>query len=175
MNHHRRRDGIALSVAFVFGVIGCRNHYRPPELPPNQLASVTVDSRATLLSVDGLPPPPEWKRTGLRAGQNEPLLTLPVGTGCRAFVAKYEESFVLVGRKHSRRGEYGATNSLWNLEVNKYETIKPIQFFVPTRAGYTYWLTATFTGDQFLPRVVELAPNGEAVARFLPDVPCQAQ
>ena len=168
------RARTALYLACAFGVIGCRNHYRAPELPSNQLATVTVDARATLLSVDGLPPPPaEWKSTSLNSGQSKPQLKFSVGTGCRTFVAKYEESFVLWGRKHSRRGEYGAMDSVWNLEVNDYETLKPIQFFVPTRAGYTYWVTATFTGDQFLPRVVELEPTGEAAARFLPDVPCQ--
>jgi hypothetical protein len=168
---HRLRGSLALSSAFAFSVIGCRNHYRAPELPPHQLATLTVDSRATLLSVDGLPPPlPDAKSESLNAP-----LTFPIGTGCRTFIAQYEESFVLWGRKHARRGEFGATGSLLNLEVHNYETLKPIQFFVPARAGYTYWVTATFTGEQFLPRVVELEPNGEAAGRLLPDVPCQTQ
>jgi len=55
-----------------------------------------------------------------------------------------------------------------------YETLKPIRFFIPAKAGRKYWVTATFTGDQFLPRVVEIEPSGDSVGTFLPDVPCIA-
>jgi hypothetical protein len=166
-----------MSIALAVGALGCSHYYRAPEVPPNQLATVTVDSRAILLSVDGLPPPPpEWKeRSGLSGGQSKQPMKFPVGTGCRTFIAKYEESFVLRARMPAKYDIYAAPPPFKNFEVRKYETTRPIRFFVPTRAGYTYWVTATLTAGQFLPRVVEIEPSGEAAARFLPDIPCKPQ
>lgn len=166
------------SVALAFFAGGCTKRYRPPELPQNQLATVSVDSRATLLSVDGLSPPLSNAPVARNAAsQGKPPLRFWVGTGCRAFTVKYEESYFIWGEKKAARKGLG--QGLWpalaNTEVHTYETFKPIAFFVPVRAGQTYWITATFTGDEFLPRIVEIEPSGEAVGRFLPDVPCGAR
>jgi hypothetical protein len=35
-----------------------------------------------------------------------------------------------------------------------------------------YWVTATFTGDDFEPRVVELDLDGKSTATILPNVAC---
>lgn len=162
-----------LNLALAFGILaGCSKHYRAPNLPPHQLATVSIDSRATLLSIDGLPPP-----SAVRGTTNQGSLKFLVGTGCRVLSAKYEESFFIWGDKKAVREGYcdGLLPVLSYTESHNYETLKPIAFFVPVRAGYTYWLTATFTGKEFLPRVVEIEPSGESVARFLPDVPCKGE
>jgi hypothetical protein len=160
---------LILSAALTACTGGCANYYRVPDVPASQLASVTVDARATLLSVDGLSPPPlEWKSTRLNDGQKKPPHTFPVGTGCRSFTATYEETYEALNKQEIRQA-FAAER-----ETHTYETFRPIRFFVPVRAGYTYWITATFTGDEFLPRVVEIGSNGEATGRFLPDVPCES-
>ena len=166
------------SLALALAAAGCGSHYRAPDVPRNQLASVSVDPRATLLSVDGLAPPPaEHKRDRYNANEGDPQLKFLVGAGCRVFRAKYKESYTVWGEKKAvRKGlGHGLGPALANTEVHTYETLTPIDFFVPVRAGYAYWVTATFTGDQFLPRVVESGPSGEATARFEPNVPCPRQ
>ncbi|MEO8979442.1 MAG: hypothetical protein ABI548_07705 [Polyangiaceae bacterium] len=146
---------------------GCVQSYKAPALPNNQLALVTLDSRASVLDVDGLPPP---------SGHNGQKLTeFFVGAGCREVTAKYEESYFIWGEKKAKKAGLGSglAASLANTEQHDYETMKPIRFFIPTKAGRKYWVTATFTGDEFLPRVVEIEPNGDAVNKFLPDEPCK--
>lgn len=147
--HPRWSGKIAiLSTAIPFGASGCHPHYHAPDLSPDKLATVSPDSRAKVLSVDGLSLPPDQAKGSYQSEGDQQQKEFRVGPGCRTLIAKYKESF--------------------------YETLKPIRFFVPVRAGYRYWVTATFTGREFLPRVVEIEPSGEASAEFLPDVPCEA-
>ena len=116
-----------------------------------------------MLDVDGLPPP---------SGHNgQKLKEFFVGAGCRKMTAKYEESYFIWGEKKARKAGLGS--GLAVSLANDYETMKPIRFFIPTKAGRKYWGTATFTGDEFLPRVVEIEPSGDAVNKFLPDEPCK--
>ncbi|HEY5376106.1 MAG TPA: hypothetical protein VIK01_20640 [Polyangiaceae bacterium] len=146
---------------------GCVQSYKAPALPNNQLALVTLDSSASVLDVDGLAPP---------SGHNgQKLKEFFVGAGCREVTAKYEESYFIWGGKKAEKAGLGTglAVSLANTEQHDYETMKPIRFFVPTKAGRKYWITATFTGDEFLPRVVEIEPSGDAVNKFLPDEPCK--
>ena len=146
---------------------GCVQYYKAPALPPNQLALVTVDSSASVLDVDGLAPP---SRQGGSAKE------FFVGVGCRTLTAKYEASYFIWGDEKAKRAGLGTGlgAALANTEQHDYETMKPIRFFIPTKAGHKYWVTATFTGDEFLPRVVESDPSGSTVDKFLPDEPCEA-
>jgi hypothetical protein len=169
------RRSAALVAAAIGFAGGCRRHYEAPDLSAYQLGTVSLDKRAELLSVDGLPPPSSEKKphTASYGAPEQPTRFL-VGPGCRELTAKYEESFFIWGKKRAERKGIGG--SLWTIlsetETHTYTTLKPIRFFVPVRAGYTYWVTATFTGEQFLPRVVEIEPSGESSAKFLPDLPC---
>ena len=146
--------------------VGCVQHYRPPALPADQLAQVTVDSTAKVLEVDGLPSP-------TRQGGSE----FYVGVGCRKLTAKYEASYFIWGEKKAKRAGLGGglAAALANTEQHDYETMKPIRFFIPARAGRKYWVTATFTGDEFLPRVVETDASGDTTNKFLPDEPCKTR
>jgi len=147
---------------------GCVQSYKAPALPQNQLALLTLDSSASVLDVDGLPPP---------AGHNgDKLNEFYVGAGCRTVTAKYEESYFIWGDKKAKKAGLGTglAASLANTEQHDYETMKPIRFFIPAKAGRKYWVTATFTGDEFLPRIVESDPSGNTVDKFLPDEPCKA-
>lgn len=143
-------------------------HYAEPQLPVDQAAKITLDSRAKVLTVEDLP---------LSSGDGGGLLVEP---GCRTLTAKYEEAFDVSGEKKSRKK--GVSNSpiavanlgaaIANSEHHDYETTKPIRFNFDAKAGRKYWVTASFTGDQFIPRLVELDPSGEASATYLPDAPC---
>jgi len=141
----------------------CTTYYRPPASAPVALGS--VDERATVLDIDGVP---------LRPLPSKPPREFLIGAGCRSLTVKYEESyFIWGGKKAIKKGlGDGLGPALAESEVHSYETQTPIRFFVPVRAGNRYWITATFTGEEFIPRVVELAPNGDTVQRFLPDQRC---
>ena len=145
----------------------CAARYRAPALPQQELAVVKLDERARVLEVDGLKPP-------LDAEHVHEANVFNIGTGCRRILVHYEESYFIWGEDKAAKAGlgHGDLTAAINSEQHNYETFKPIQFFVPARATYAYWITASFTGDQFLPRVVELTPAGEADATFLPDQPC---
>jgi hypothetical protein len=146
---------------------GCMKTYRAPALPANQLALVTLDSSARALEVDGLPLPSAVG--GRSAGE------FFVGAGCRILMVKYEQSYFIWGDKKAARAGLGTglAATLANTEQHDYETMKPIRFLIPARPGSRYWVTATFTGDEFLPRIVESDPSGNTVRRILPDEPCE--
>lgn len=168
MRYPRSALSASIAASTAVGLLaptGCTQYYRPPALPANQLAMVEVDSRASVLDVDGLPLPP-------RGGN---AVAFSVAAGCRTLSVKYEESyFIWGGRKAKKAGLGGGLGpALANTEVHDYETLRPIRFFIPAKAGLKYWVTATFTGDEFLPRVVEIEPNGDAGKRLLPDEPCE--
>ena len=117
--------------------------------------------------MDGLAPP---------AGHNrQKLKEFFVGAGCREVTAKYQESYFIWGGKKAEKAGLGTglAVSLANTEQHDHETMKPIRFFIPTKAGRKYWGTATFTGDELLPSVVEIEPSGDTVNKFLPDEPCK--
>jgi len=142
----------------------CTTYYRPPSIP-DQLAVVSVDVRATVLTVDGLPTKPM---------RSKPPREFLIGAGCRSLSVKYEESYFIWGEKKAQKKGLGSglEVAIAESELHSYETTKPIRFFIPVRAGYRYWVTATFTGDEFIPRVVEMAPNGDTVGRVPPDQKC---
>ncbi len=59
-----------------------------------------------------------------------------------------------------------------NSKVSSYETETPIRFYVPARAGMRFWVTSTFTGDVFMPRIAVLNAAHERVGVILPEQPC---
>jgi hypothetical protein len=146
--------------------LACTEYYQLPDVPPSQLALAKLDSRAAILQVDGRP-------LELVNG-NDPPREFVMAAGCRIVTVKYEESYFIWGEKKALRKGLGngLLPVLSETEVHNYETTQPIRFFIPVKGGHRYWITATFTGDEFLPRVVELDPNGDTVNRFLPDRPC---
>jgi hypothetical protein len=107
---------------------GCVQPYKAPALPNNQLALVTLDSSASVLDVDGLPPP--------SGNKGQKLKEFFVGAGCRKLTAKYEESYFIWGGKKAEKAGLGTglAVSLANTEQHDYETMKPIRFFIPTKA-----------------------------------------
>jgi hypothetical protein len=58
--------------------------------------------------------------------------------------------------------------------VTTYETDVPVRFNVPAKPGMKYWVTSTFTGDVFMPRVAVLNAANERVAVILPNQPCSS-
>lgn len=141
----------------------CTQHYAPPEVPEAELAYVKIDERAKVLTVDGLPPTLDFTTTGF-----------PVGAGCRELTVTYEESYSTL---HGVTKDYPSTvelvERLGRLEDHSYATNKPIRFFVPAKAGMTYWVTSSFNGAEFFPRVSELnRRTDEAERTIAPDVRC---
>ncbi len=140
--------------------------YFAPRVPADQLALVTLDKRASVLDVDGLAVTDDYGKARTE---------FFVGTGCRQLSAKYEESYFIWDETTLRYVASSAVHTavaLAESESHDYQTMKPIRFFIPARAGYKYWVTASFTGDEFLPRVVEIDPSGDAGRKFLPNQPC---
>jgi hypothetical protein len=143
-------------------------HYVEPRLPVAEAAKITLDDRAKVLTIEDLP---------LADGDGGGLLVEP---GCRTLTAKYEEVHDVWGEKKSQKKGVGyAPSSIANFgaavansEHHDYKTAQPIRFYFDAKAGHQYWVTASFTGDEFIPRLVELEASGEASATYLPDVPC---
>jgi len=158
-----------LAKAAILGlcVTGCVKTYRAPALPANQLARVKFDSITRDMEVDGLSLP--------SGGDGKPPSEIWVGVGCRVLTVKYEVSYFIWGEKKADRAGVGTglAATLANTEQHDYESMKRIRFFIPARAGSKYWVTATFTGDEFLPRIVESDASGETVRKFLPNEPCE--
>jgi len=148
-------------------VTGCMKTYLAPALPANQLARVKFDSITRDMKVDGLSLP--------SGTDGKPRSEILVEAGCRALTVKFEASYFIWGDKKADRAGLGTglAATLANTEQHDYETMKPIRFFIPARAGSKYWVTATFTGDEFLPRVVESDASGNTVRKFLPNEPCE--
>lgn len=48
-----------------------------------------------------------------------------------------------------------------------------VAFTLPVRSNHTYWVTATFNGDEFLPRIVESDAAGERIRQIDPSVRLQ--
>lgn len=146
--------------------------YVPPNLPGNQLAVVQTEDRATVLSVDGLKPG--------RRGEPESERMFAVGPGCREIVAKYEESFTKAGKSDAMFTGSAITDAVvqgvqaaGSTEVHHYSTDKPIHFFVNAKGGRAYWVTSSFNGSQFYPRVAEIDPvSNETVGEITPDMKC---
>src|SRR6185295_2648888 len=89
---------VSMALCALFAA-SCGPTYRPPALPANQLALVSLDSSASVLGVDGLPLPPG--RAGARA------IEFYVGTGCRTLTVKYEESYFIWGDKKAKKAGLG--------------------------------------------------------------------
>jgi hypothetical protein len=163
---HRSRIAASAATALL-ALSACAHlpYYVEPALPAAQLATIRLDSRSKLLTLDGMGP------TDPGDGPRSEIRILP---GCRTLTAKYEESYFIWGEAKAEREGMGngLLTGAVNSESHDYETLKPIRFSFVARAGYTYWVTASFTGDQFLPRLVELEPGGEASRKFGPEEPC---
>ena len=164
-----RGAGLLASTAILgLCVTGCVKTYRAPALPANQLARVKFDSIARDVEIDGMSfPSPS-------ASEGQPTNEFFVGVGCHVLTVKYEQSYFIWGAKKASRAGLGTSldASLANTEQHDYETMQRIRFQIPVRAGRKYWVTATFTGDEFLPRIVESDASGETVRKFLPNEPC---
>jgi len=164
----RRIALTALTAVWGLFAIGCGPVYKAPALPANQLALVRVDSTARALDVDGLPLP--------RATGGERTREFFMGVGCHTLTVKYEQSYFIWGEKRAKREGLGTglAATLARTEQHDYETMMPIRFFIAAMPGRKYWVTSTFTGDEFLPRIVESDPSGATLRTFLPDAPCEA-
>jgi hypothetical protein len=139
-----------------------------PAVPANQLALVTVDERATLVTVEKLP-------VTEYASQRAPDRVF-VAAGCRHVSATYQATHFALGKGGSFYDGSLADNleKFAGAEKHTYRTSEPIAFHFPARAGMTYWVTASFNGEDFLPRLVEFDAAGGRRGAFYPDSPCPA-
>jgi hypothetical protein len=156
-------------------VLACRPPtYREPNLPPQQMALVTVEERAVVKTVDGARP--------LNAA-GAPSRAFGIDGACHSLDVRYEETYV--------RSQGAAGILLWspltaavsiaasaaataaNTQVSSYESDMPIRFHLRGTPGARYWLTSTFTGDVFMPRVAVLNSANERIGVILPNQPCQ--
>jgi hypothetical protein len=145
-----------------------RVRYQPPAVPANQLAIVTVDQRATLVAVEKLP-------VTEYASQRPPDRVF-VAAGCRRVSATYQATYFQLGKGGSFHDGSLADQleKLGGAEKHTYRTNEPITFHFQAKGGMTYWVTASFNGEDFLPRLVEFDAAGERRGAFYPDSPCPA-
>ncbi len=143
--------------------------YSAPDLAPNQAAAVTVDDRASV-TVEGHPVVDDF---------HAPIRYFSVSTECHELTATYDEEYVIVREQHwfiplmpVTSALAGAAVTAGTSETHHYKTQTPIAFHVLAKPGMKYWVTATFNGDEFLPRIVVLSPQNERVGVIAPNVPC---
>jgi len=153
-------------------------NYATPTLPAEQLGLIEFESRATVEAVDGHPLGP-----GIYGEIRQQVYVSPM---CHELVAKYEESYVrshidgavmvLFWSPAAAAASLGASAasmaSSSTLVVHEYETDMPIHFFVPAKANTKYWLTSTFDGDHFSPRIAVLDRDGQRTGVIFPNQPC---
>jgi hypothetical protein len=165
-------------VLLVSGLLGCAHRkYMPPALPISELAQVLVEGRATVQTVDGL----SMTESGLGRGPDH----FWVSATCHHIHVRYEANYVM---NHggvfivsfnpviaAAGAAVAAATVAASTEARRYQTDEPIRFTVLARRGMTYWLTSSFDGDQFHPRMAVLNAQSERVAVVLPEQPCSAQ
>jgi hypothetical protein len=160
------------AIALFALALGCARtaRYVAPPLPVEQLALITSDERASILSVDGLEP-------SVIDGANSQKYFY-VATGCRVLLVKYDASYTKKGTSDGvpapaiLAAAISGAQELATREVHDYSTFKPIRFVLPTKPGAKYWVTASFNGAEFLPRIAELDVEGSAIAHVEPDRAC---
>ena len=155
----RRRVGSCALCCFVLGA--CIPKVRRDEPPPPKVR-VTQDKYATIVAIDG------------RQVRGE-VFELP--PGCHSIVVRYSAKFWI---DHGAEGPWmenssiGAAQRIIRAEKHEYTAGGPIPFAVIMTAGNSYWVTATFTGDEFLPRIVEHSEPGEPARSVTPSDTCVA-
>ena len=110
-----------------------------------------------------------WSVNGERVARKG-LLPAP---GCYVLGVTYRKDYDYVKGKGPDRAVSVASPALAMIEASsraehkEYEADQ-IPFALTIRAGHSYWVTATFTGDAFLGRVIERDAAGEKTAVFEP-------
>jgi hypothetical protein len=90
--------------------------------------------------------------------------------GCYVLEAKYSADYLRLhgsSRLWSLSLLAGAVDTASRVHEAHYES-DFVPFALLTRREYTYYVTSTFTGDEFIPRVVELNPAGERIREIRP-------
>jgi hypothetical protein len=179
-NESRFRPSVGLLSPLAYLAIACvPKDYREPALPHEQMALVTVEQRAVVQAVDGAEP------IVVNADKKRiPLREFWIAPACHELHVVYEEEYVRWGGGGLVLGwsplvlmtSYAASAAsvAANTKVTTYRTDEPIRFYVPARSGMKYWITSTFTGDVFMPRVAVLNQAEERVDVILPNQPCTA-
>lgn len=135
---------------------GCRPKPRTPAAPQPKVY-VSRDER-----VD------DWRLDGAKSCQR--ILRAP--TGCYVLEAKYRESYTRVHGASPLWFHYitwaaAALDTATRIHSRSYET-GYVPFALQLRTGHRYYVTATFDGDEFTPRIVELNANAERTREILP-------
>ncbi len=168
--------------AACLGLLACAcgpSIYAQPALPASQLALVMVESRARTEGVDGHPlvydnlgktPEKFW-----------------VTATCHELAVSYEETYVregggvfivvglgspLLAAVTAATMAGSAASAAAGTTVRTYETEQPVRFNLPAKPGTKYWVTSSFDGDKFMPRIAVLDEADERVGVILPEQPC---
>ena len=114
-------------------------------------------------------------RLGHRVAFTFPTLRCPkvieATDGCYVLEAKYSADYMRLhggtGRLWSLSLIVGAVDTASRVHEAHYES-EFVPFALLTRRDYTYYVTSTFTGDEFIPRIVELNAAGERIREIKP-------
>jgi hypothetical protein len=175
----RSRAGLLSSLA-CFATACVQRQYQEPALPHAQMALVTVEERAVVRAVDGAEP-------YVVNGQEEriPLRRFWISPSCHELLVHYKEEYVRAGGAAllltwspaalAAGFALTAASIAANTKTTTYRTEEPIRSYIPARSGGKYWITSTFTGEVFMPRVAVLNEAEERVDVILPNQPCAAK
>jgi hypothetical protein len=171
------RSGWAFGAALA--LLHCVPRYEEPELPTHRMALVEVEKRATVRTVDGAQPL-NGADTSRKFWVSPACHTLDVRYETRYMRTKEFGGILVWGRASlAATAVLGVASAVAlmaqfaeHTHVATYETNMPILFKVPAKPGMKNWVTSTFTGDVFIPRVAVVNAANERVAVILPNQPC---
>ena len=131
----------------------CSSH---PTFPPSELSRIDCDERVE-----------DWRVSGEK---HCPRLVQAVD-GCYVLEVKYSEEFVRLHGGPSRLWGISplaaAIDTMSRTESTHYGT-DYVLFALQLHRQHSYYVTATFDGDQFMPRIVETNPASERTREILP-------
>ncbi|HKY39125.1 MAG TPA: hypothetical protein VJN18_24470 [Polyangiaceae bacterium] len=108
-------------------------------------------------------------------GELVELKSLNPAPGCYVLGVKYSEQYVstqtggrATGLAMNLAGPFAAMGAFMaELKHSKYES-ELVPYALEVHEGHEYWVTATFTGDEFLGRIIETKQGGERVGQIEP-------
>jgi hypothetical protein len=148
------RQTLTASLLLALVVLACHPRARHPRQTGERLR-IACDSR-----VD------DW-----RVGDETKCPTVVHAVqGCYVVQVKYREEFTRVHGASPLWGVSllaGAIDTATRVHTARYET-GYVPFALPLRNHHNYYVTATFNGDEFMPRIVELNAASERTREILP-------
>jgi hypothetical protein len=152
-----RRVAFGLSIAV--GLSGCCSNGRFPAGPMGAFVRVTRDEH-----VEG------WSLNGEKVCPK----VITAAPGCYVLEVEYGASYKKHGEEDGGDKVVGFVNPLARVVTSEAKATRAeyhsgaVPFALILRQNASYYVTATFTGDEFLPRIIESNAAGERLGQIDP-------